>query len=127
MALTTNNLKSEINNPKSIILSSMQTYKTYYKSPLGPIEIIGSQDSIIALDFVEEMLPEEDVEEEEYEPEVIDVDAFDDIVSAKDKLLWSKSPRIIMVFVEKSDSYILWCFIHCTTYIGTSLTSITQE
>jgi len=59
MALTTNNLKSEINNPKSIILSSMQTYKTYYKSPLGPIEIIGSQDSIIALDFVEEMLPED--------------------------------------------------------------------
>ena len=37
----------------------MQTYKTYYKSPLGPIEIIGSQDSIIALDFVEEMLPED--------------------------------------------------------------------
>jgi len=37
----------------------MQTYKTYYKSPLGPIEIVGSQDSIIALDFVEEMLPED--------------------------------------------------------------------
>ena len=37
----------------------MQTYKTYYKSPLGPVEIIGSQDSIIALDFVEEMLPED--------------------------------------------------------------------
>ena len=37
----------------------MQTYKTYYKSPLGPIEILGSQDSIIALDFVEEMLPED--------------------------------------------------------------------
>ena len=37
----------------------MQTYKTYYKSPLGPIEILGSQDSIIALDFVEELLPED--------------------------------------------------------------------
>ncbi len=37
----------------------MQTFKTYYKSPLGPIEIVGSQDSIIALDFVEEMLPED--------------------------------------------------------------------
>ncbi|MBW2705782.1 MAG: methylated-DNA--[protein]-cysteine S-methyltransferase [Deltaproteobacteria bacterium] len=37
----------------------MQTYKTYYKSPLGSIEILGSQDSIIALDFVEEMLPED--------------------------------------------------------------------
>ena len=35
----------------------MQTFKAYYKSPLGPIEITGSQDSIIALDFVEEMLP----------------------------------------------------------------------
>lgn len=37
----------------------MQTYKTYYKSPLGPIEILGSQDSIIALDFVAEMLAED--------------------------------------------------------------------
>jgi hypothetical protein len=37
----------------------MQTFKAYYKSPLGPIEIVGSQDSIIALDFVEEMLPED--------------------------------------------------------------------
>ena len=35
----------------------MQTFKAYYKSPLGPIEITGSQDSIIALDFVEQMLP----------------------------------------------------------------------
>ena len=34
----------------------MQTYKAYYKSPLGPIEIVGSQDSILALHFVEEML-----------------------------------------------------------------------
>ena len=33
----------------------MQTYKTYYKSPLGPIEIIGSQDSILTVDFVGEM------------------------------------------------------------------------
>ena len=36
----------------------MQTYKTYYKSPLGPIEIVGSQDSILSLDFVEDMQPE---------------------------------------------------------------------
>jgi methylated-DNA-[protein]-cysteine S-methyltransferase len=36
----------------------MQTYKTYYKSPLGPIEIIGSSDSILTLDFVEVMQPE---------------------------------------------------------------------
>ena len=35
----------------------MQTYKAYFKSPLGPIEIIGSPDSILALEFVEEMLP----------------------------------------------------------------------
>ena len=35
----------------------MQTFKAYYKSPLGPIEIVGCQDSIIALDFVEQMLP----------------------------------------------------------------------
>ena len=35
----------------------MQTYKTYYKSPLGPIEIIGNQDSILSLDFVEEIQP----------------------------------------------------------------------
>ena len=36
----------------------MQTYKTYYKSLLGPIEIVGSQDSILSLDFVEDMQPE---------------------------------------------------------------------
>ncbi len=36
----------------------MQTFKAYYKSPLGPIEITASQDSIIALNFVDEMLPE---------------------------------------------------------------------
>ena len=35
----------------------MKTYKAYYKSPLGPIEISGMQDSILAIDFVEEMLP----------------------------------------------------------------------
>jgi methylated-DNA-[protein]-cysteine S-methyltransferase len=35
----------------------MQTYKAYYKSPLGPIEIVGSPDSILALDFVEDLLP----------------------------------------------------------------------
>ena len=34
----------------------METYKTYYKSPLGPIEIVGAQDSILSLDFVEKML-----------------------------------------------------------------------
>ena len=38
----------------------MQTFKTFYKSPLGPIEIVGSKDSIIALDFVEDMLPGDD-------------------------------------------------------------------
>ena len=38
----------------------MQTFKTYYKSPLGPIEIVGSKDSIMALDFVEDMLPGDD-------------------------------------------------------------------
>ncbi len=35
----------------------MQTNKTYYKSPLGPIEIVASPDSILALHFVEDMLP----------------------------------------------------------------------
>ena len=35
----------------------MQIYKAYYKSPLGPIEIVGSPDSILSLDFVEDMLP----------------------------------------------------------------------
>jgi methylated-DNA-[protein]-cysteine S-methyltransferase len=38
----------------------MQTYSTYFKSPLGPIEIVGGQDSILALHFVEEMLPGDD-------------------------------------------------------------------
>ena len=35
----------------------MKTYKAYYKSPLGPIEISGMQDSILAVDFVEDLLP----------------------------------------------------------------------
>ncbi len=34
----------------------METYKTYYKSPLGPIEIVGAQDNILFLGFVEDML-----------------------------------------------------------------------
>ena len=38
----------------------MKTYKAYYKSPLGPIEIIGSQDSILTVNFVEEILIGED-------------------------------------------------------------------
>ncbi|MEJ2284099.1 MAG: methylated-DNA--[protein]-cysteine S-methyltransferase [Desulfobacterales bacterium] len=38
----------------------MQTYKAYLKSPLGTIEIVGCSDSILALDFVEEMLPGDD-------------------------------------------------------------------
>jgi methylated-DNA-[protein]-cysteine S-methyltransferase len=37
----------------------MQTFKAYYKSPLGAIEIVGNQDSIIALDFVEDRQPED--------------------------------------------------------------------
>ena len=35
----------------------MKTYKAYYKSPLGPIEISGMQDSILSVDFVEDVLP----------------------------------------------------------------------
>ena len=35
----------------------MDIYKTYYKSPIGPIEISGMQDSILSVDFVEDMLP----------------------------------------------------------------------
>jgi len=38
----------------------MAIYKTYYKSPLGPIEISGMQDSILSVDFVEDMLPGDD-------------------------------------------------------------------
>jgi methylated-DNA-[protein]-cysteine S-methyltransferase len=33
----------------------METFKTYYKSPLGTIQIVGSQDSVLAVDFVEEV------------------------------------------------------------------------
>lgn len=32
----------------------MNTYETYYKSPLGPIKIVGNQDCIVSLDFIEE-------------------------------------------------------------------------
>ena len=35
----------------------MKTYTIYYKSPLGPIKIVGNQDCILSLDFVEEELP----------------------------------------------------------------------
>jgi methylated-DNA-[protein]-cysteine S-methyltransferase len=35
----------------------MKTYKAYYKSPLGPIEISGMPDSILTVDFVEKLLP----------------------------------------------------------------------
>jgi methylated-DNA-[protein]-cysteine S-methyltransferase len=34
----------------------METYKTYYNSPLGPIEMVGAQDNILSLGFVEDML-----------------------------------------------------------------------
>lgn len=34
----------------------VKTYKTYYKSPLGPIEIVGTQDNILSLNFVEDMM-----------------------------------------------------------------------
>jgi methylated-DNA-[protein]-cysteine S-methyltransferase len=36
---------------------AMKTYKTFYKSPLGPIKIVGNRDSILSLDFVEKELP----------------------------------------------------------------------
>ena len=32
----------------------MQIFKAYYNTPLGPIQIVGSQDSIFTVDFVEE-------------------------------------------------------------------------
>ena len=35
----------------------METFRTYYKSVLGPIEIVGSRDSILELNFVEDLLP----------------------------------------------------------------------
>jgi methylated-DNA-[protein]-cysteine S-methyltransferase len=31
----------------------MKTYKAYYKSPLGTIEIVGTADSILSVDFVD--------------------------------------------------------------------------
>jgi methylated-DNA-[protein]-cysteine S-methyltransferase len=34
----------------------LNTYQTYYKSPLGFIRIVGTQDSILRLDFVDEFL-----------------------------------------------------------------------
>lgn len=34
---------------------TVPTYKTYYKSPLGPLEIIGDPDSILEVNFVEDM------------------------------------------------------------------------
>jgi len=37
----------------------MMTFKTYYKSPLGLIKIVGNQNCILSLDFVEEALPED--------------------------------------------------------------------
>jgi methylated-DNA-[protein]-cysteine S-methyltransferase len=37
----------------------MITYKAYYKSPLGPVEISGMQDCILSVDFVEDMLPQD--------------------------------------------------------------------
>ena len=37
----------------------MQKYSAYYKSPLGTIEIVGGRVSILALNFVEDMLPED--------------------------------------------------------------------
>ena len=38
---------------------AMKTYTTYFKSPLGPIKIVGNQDCILSLDFVEEKLPDD--------------------------------------------------------------------
>jgi methylated-DNA-[protein]-cysteine S-methyltransferase len=41
-------------------MSGMKTYQAYYKSPLGLIKIVGTQDSILMLDFVEELQPGDD-------------------------------------------------------------------
>jgi methylated-DNA-[protein]-cysteine S-methyltransferase len=38
----------------------MKSYKTYYKSQLGIIKIVGTQDCILSLDFVEQMQPGDD-------------------------------------------------------------------
>lgn len=35
----------------------MIIYETCYKSPLGPIKMVGNQDCILSLDFVEDELP----------------------------------------------------------------------
>ena len=35
----------------------MKTYTAYYKSPLGPVKIVGNQNCIISLDFVAEAQP----------------------------------------------------------------------
>lgn len=37
--------------------AAMKTHTTYCKSPLGPIKIVGNQDCIVSLDFVEEERP----------------------------------------------------------------------
>ena len=44
-------------SPCVLVKSAMQIYKTYYKSPLGPIEIVARPTSILALHFVEDILP----------------------------------------------------------------------
>ncbi len=38
---------------------AMKTYTAFYKSPLGSIKIVGNQDCILSLDFVEEELPDD--------------------------------------------------------------------
>ncbi len=38
----------------------MKSYKTYYKSLLGIVKIVGTQDCILSLDFVEQMQPGDD-------------------------------------------------------------------
>ena len=45
---------SEFLNEKSL---AMKMYTTYYKSTLGPIKIVGNQDCILSLDFVEDESP----------------------------------------------------------------------
>ena len=37
----------------------MKTYKAFYKSPLGPLEINATTQSILSVEFVEETLPED--------------------------------------------------------------------
>jgi methylated-DNA-[protein]-cysteine S-methyltransferase len=38
----------------------LNTYQTYHKTPLGFIKIVGTEDSILTLDFVEETRPGDD-------------------------------------------------------------------